>query len=232
MRIRRRSRHPHVYRDALIFLYHAAIAYLIKAWVRGEDLGLLHRRFVCCLVGCLCASAVLTAVPVSEQNLGLWPHSDCFVRRSWVSSRRPSNAILVDRMLLLPASWLFIVVQNATTIYRLRKDYSRTQLSSSGRPLQVSRPDEAGRGPLCVGLTTDSSCRVRRAGAAAGRDHHLRRGVGPAVRAPLPGPPLLLDRVLPQGELTPTPPPGSGPTRQQHPRPLSLSAVGLRHRHL
>jgi len=59
-------------------------------------------------------------VPIVHSNLGLWPHSDCFVRQSWKTSREPMLGVLLDRMIILPLCWFIMVVYNCSTV-----DYSR-----------------------------------------------------------------------------------------------------------
>lgn len=109
--------------DIMIFTWHGVMAFLIWEWiVRQKDMDLLTRRLCYLFPTCVVLTAAMTTVPVVHSNLGLWPHSDCFIRRSWKTSHEPMLGVLLDRMVILPLCWLVVVVLNCSTVHFLRKE--------------------------------------------------------------------------------------------------------------
>lgn len=112
--------------DVLIFTWHSVIAFLIWKWVvRQQGMAFLTRCLWYLLPACMLVAAVITAVPIAQDELGYWPHSDCFVRRSWKARHEPTLGILLNRMIVLPLCWLLVVVLNCSTVYYLRKEFSQ-----------------------------------------------------------------------------------------------------------
>lgn len=122
----------------MIFCWHFVIACMIWLWiVRGKQVEVLQRYIPCVFTGAAVASAVATAVPILNHNLGLWSESECFVRRAWSGPNTPAPGLLIDRMVLLPGFWLAILVFNFSTVRRLRAETQRFYAVSSVKRLQL-----------------------------------------------------------------------------------------------
>lgn len=122
----------------MVYFWHAAMAYFIWAWVvRDRDVDLLRGQIRWAFAVVAFVSAVATAFPIYNKNLGLWPHSDCFVRNSWWGPHTPATGVLIDRMILMPLSWLVILVFNTWIIVRLRSETGRFMVISSVKRLQL-----------------------------------------------------------------------------------------------
>ncbi len=122
----------------MIFLWHAIMAYFIWAWVvRGKDVGVLQKQILWAFVTASLASAIVTLFPALNHNLGLWPHSDCFVRNSWSGSHFPAIGVMIDRFVLLPLSWLAIFAFNTWTVVHLRRQTQRLLALPSVKRLQL-----------------------------------------------------------------------------------------------
>lgn len=122
----------------MIFLTHVSMAYFIWAWVvRKREVGVLQSQVPWAFAGTVLLSAGLTMVPIYNRNLGLWSYADCFVRRSGFDPRRPAPGIIADRWVVLPLSWLAVLVLNGWTIYRLRRETRRLYELSSVKRLQL-----------------------------------------------------------------------------------------------
>jgi hypothetical protein len=122
----------------MVFVWHCAIAHSIWAWVvRQEPVAVLTRRLWGWGVLMWLMGVGFFAVGHFEHSIGLFPHSHCAIRVMWLSRTRPTVALLLDRMLILPTCWLYIVTMNLRTIRRLQSSGPNIRPSSSGRPLQV-----------------------------------------------------------------------------------------------
>jgi hypothetical protein len=122
----------------MIFFWHAIMAYLIWAWVvRERDVDVLQSRIPVAFVTTSLLCAGLTILPIYHKNFGLWPHSDCFVRESWWGPHKPATGVMIDRMILLPLSWLAILVFNTWTVIHLRGEMQRFLVLTSVRRLQM-----------------------------------------------------------------------------------------------
>lgn len=61
--------------DPMLYFWHAIMAYFIWAWVvRNRDVGALQRQIPWSFALAATISACVTAIPVHNHNLGLWPH--------------------------------------------------------------------------------------------------------------------------------------------------------------
>jgi hypothetical protein len=109
--------------DIMIFSWHAVMAFCIWEWiVRRKDMDLLKRRLCYLLPTCMVLAAAMTTLPIVHKNLGLWPHSDCFIQQSWKTPHEPMLGILLNRMIILPLCWLVVVALNCSTVYYLRRE--------------------------------------------------------------------------------------------------------------
>lgn len=145
------------------FFWHAIMAFFIWAWVvRDRDVGMLQRQVPLAFALASLVSAGVTVIPIRNHNLGLWPHrygydaeskhrnlnpshtdtppplpSDCFVRKSWWGPHQPTTGVMLDRMILLPLSWLAILVFNVWSIIHLRGETGRFLTLTSIKRLQL-----------------------------------------------------------------------------------------------
>lgn len=113
------------------------MAYFIWAWVvRQRDVDVLQSQIPWAFVVNGMVAGSIVVVSIYNRNLGLWPHSDCFVRQSWYG-RKPATNLLLDRMILMPLCWFAILVFNGWTIIHLRGEARRILRSTSVKRLQM-----------------------------------------------------------------------------------------------
>jgi hypothetical protein len=91
------------YFDPFMYLWQCSIAWATWAWiVRRRSLGFINTILLWIIPMIVVASGLVLAVAIWEKNLGLWPHSNCFITRAWArhadGSLRPSLAIMVDKV--------------------------------------------------------------------------------------------------------------------------------------
>lgn len=114
------------------------MAYFIWAWVvRQRDVDVLQSQIPVAFGVAALVAASVESFAIYNKNMGLWPHSDCFVRESWWGPGRPATSIMLDRMILMPLCWLAILIFNGWTIIHLRGETRRILRSLSVKRLQM-----------------------------------------------------------------------------------------------
>ena len=83
----------------MIYSWHAVIAYFMWSWVvRKAPVASLNRQVPCLLVASVALSSLATLAPISERNLGLRPHNNCWLRKVWKTETEPMVSTLIQRM--------------------------------------------------------------------------------------------------------------------------------------
>ena len=114
------------------------MAWLIFAWVvRKDSMAYLNRRLRYFVVITLLVAFGLGFVPMLEGELGLMPHSHCFLSRVKDEQGYPTLSIIINCMIALGFSCALVILFNTWTVYVLHREGRHLPLST--QLLQVGR---------------------------------------------------------------------------------------------